>query len=447
MTRTILNRYRKHGVILAAGFLMSGLLLAAPSALSQDGRADPRAALRKDPDYARLYHDGKAFLALPAAKQEAMRTLHSDLQKLPRGERERLKEALTRYADWLDRLEPEERRAVVNAKTYKGRLQSIKRQREKEWLARQPVAVRQYLNKLPPSKPAPAVAAASVAGLPPLALATALIAQSTDLRAETVSRLKREESRKSRDWVIASRHWLELTDPKKTMPVHPADFGNDVETFVKEYLVPMLDKAELARLNKAEGQWPLYPMTLVELADKHPMALPQKRGPTAFKDLPGEVQKRLAGKLAAKDGKTKNVEAILQKQGNAKDIEARLAVILPQQDRTPAIKFACSVATYAHSLQPKKGGVKLPHELWAAQAKDMSVSMQVFLDKKGSFWLELTPEEHGELLRAEGKWPEYPHKVQELAVKYGFRPPWQSLPDIDKKGDVWDKYRVKQQKG
>jgi hypothetical protein len=73
----------------------------------------------------------------------------------------------------------------------------------------------------------------------------------------------------------------------------------------------------------------------------------------------------------------------------------------------------------------------------------MSVPMRVFLDQKGPFWTQLTPEEHGALFQVETKWPEYPLKVQELADKHGFRPPWQALPDIDPKSDIWDKYRIK----
>jgi hypothetical protein len=73
----------------------------------------------------------------------------------------------------------------------------------------------------------------------------------------------------------------------------------------------------------------------------------------------------------------------------------------------------------------------------------MSRPMQVFLDDKGSFMGQLTREERGELSAAEGKWPEYPLKIWELARKYGYRPPWQTLPDIGDRSDIWDSYRAK----
>jgi hypothetical protein len=441
---------RKSVTVLGVGFLLSVVLLAAPSAVSQEAaKGTARSSLRNDPDYARLYHDGKAFLALPPDKQEAMRKLHEDLQKLPAPERQRLNDALRRYADWLDKLPERDRLAVVNSADKKKRLQTIRKLREEQWLARQPKAIRQYLDKLPGAKPKPAVAVASavgiLAGAPqqmrPLAMVTTQAAQSVDLRAETISRLKRDQSRKTRDWVVASRHWTELTDLKRpAMPAHAADFGLEIETFVKEYLRPALDPKEQARLDKAEGQWPLYPMTLVELADKHPLALPQKRGPTAFKDLPEEVKKRLGGKmLTDKAVKKKDYDIFFGKQ-DLKAIELRLTPVIPPKEQTTAIRFACAVATWAQS---KKTNVKMPHELWAAHPKDLSISMRVFLDEKGPFWQQLSADEHGQLLRAEGKWPEYPLKVQELANKYGFRPPWQALPEIGGRSEVWDKYRVK----
>jgi hypothetical protein len=108
------------------------------------------------------------------------------------------------------------------------------------------------------------------------------------------------------------------------------------------------------------------------------------------------------------------------------------------KNATPAIKFACSVVTFAHSK-----GVRFPYELWASSPKEMSRPMQVFLDDKGPFKGRLNREERTQMVAAEGKWPEYPLKVRELARKYGFRPPWQTLPEIGDKSDVWDSYRLK----
>jgi hypothetical protein len=337
---------------------------------------------------------------------------------------------------------------VVSAPDRKARLATVRKLREKQWLAKQPKALRVYIDKQPVLVGAGIVAMG--AGTPvqvrPLMMA-GLAGRQTVSRTQTIAWLKREQARHVRDWTIASRHWTELIDPKRpAMPARAADFGLEVETFVKEYLRPALEPEERSRLERAEGQWPLYPVTLVELADKHPMALPQKRGPTAFKQLPTEVQKKLEGKMVqAKEGKkAKDYDQFfkIQESNNAKEINARLTAIMPPREVTPPVKFATAVASWAHS---KKGAAKMPYELWAAKSKDMSVAMRVFLDEKGQLWNHLTMEERESLLRAEveGKWPEHPLKIQELAAKYGLRPPWQTLPDIGNKSEVWEKYRLK----
>jgi hypothetical protein len=117
---------------------------------------------------------------------------------------------------------------------------------------------------------------------------------------------------------------------------------------------------------------------------------------------------------------------------------------MPKSEITPSIKFACAVATTVHN---KGTGKRLANELWPAAVEDMSAPMREFLLPSGSFWLGLTPEERAYLIRAEGNWPEYPVKIQELAHKYGVQPPWQTLPSGNEAppADLWDKYRVKPQ--
>jgi hypothetical protein len=108
------------------------------------------------------------------------------------------------------------------------------------------------------------------------------------------------------------------------------------------------------------------------------------------------------------------------------------------KELTPSIKFVSAVATFAH----KQGAAKMPLEYWPVTASDMSIPMQVFLNNQGAFWSKLTREEKNQLEAAQKKWPEYPLKIQELANKHGFQPPWFTLPDVGNK-DIWDKYRIK----
>src|SRR5262249_18291929 len=70
----------------------------------------------------------------------------------------------------------------------------------------------------------------------------------------------------------------------------------EVQSFVKENLLPRLRPEEYQRLRNSEGRWPLYPHTLVELTDNERVAfrlLSPTKGPSKLDDLPLDVQKRL----------------------------------------------------------------------------------------------------------------------------------------------------------
>ena len=109
-----------------------------------------------------------------------------------------------------------------------------------------------------------------------------------DAKGSFVAKLRQEERQRRQEWVIAGRFWKEL-EKGVSLPSRLIDFPVDVNTFVTEYLLPVLSKVEIDRLEKAQGQWPLYPMTLVELADKHPPALAGVKG---FKILRGTHHRR-----------------------------------------------------------------------------------------------------------------------------------------------------------
>jgi hypothetical protein len=430
---------------LSAGFIASALLLGVESGFSQDTRAKSDARAE---EVRRLVREAKKFFALPPEQQEAMRKLDNDLNQLPRGERERLLQAMRWYADWLDKLSPQERDAIVTTPDRAARLTKIRDHLEQQWIARQPHKTRDLLAKLPPGKTALAVTARDLVGRlaapgspGPLLLATTLFVDSTDVRLETIKRLKHRESQQNREWLIASRFWQDLTDPdpkkRPAMPARAGDFGPDVDVFVKDYLRPALSEQEKERLDKAEGHWPQYPLTLVELADRHPMALPQKHGPVAYHDLPKGITDKVAAKWEAKDAKGNPKAApatFFLNQANSKKNKERLEKIEPGLPT----RLACVVATYLHTRK-----VERPYELWAAKSSDLGRPMKEFLDPDGSFMTNLTDAERAELRQAEGKWPEYPFKIKQLAEKYGFKPPWQSLPDPSDAKHQWDKYRTR----
>jgi hypothetical protein len=54
----------------------------------------------------------------------------------------------------------------------------------------------------------------------------------------------------------------------------PKELGSQVEAFVAKKLTPALSPAEAQALKKLEGQWPDYPLKLLEVAHKHRLAVP-----------------------------------------------------------------------------------------------------------------------------------------------------------------------------
>src|SRR5262245_56347624 len=291
------------------------------------------------------------------------RALH---QEVDSAERKHLEGVLERYADWLERLPEAERRQVTEAPDPQSRLKKIKKIREEQWLARQPRAVRERAAALRPVRPAVRAVGAARAALPwpptgaALAFAVAPCPAAGDPHALLIAALRQEERRRRQEWQIALRHWDDLVK-RKAVQAGLADFDGAVEKYGREYLYPMLSKDEKDRLEKAEGQWPLYPYTLVELADRHPPALPGAHGPTTFKELPTDVQERLRRFFLKKQPK---VELVFNKQLKA------------AEGRWPG--FAGWLTDYVGKRQT----IHFPNEFWAFRKQDLSPGMQDFLAKK-----------------------------------------------------------------
>src|SRR5262249_47608654 len=214
----------------------------------------------------RLRHNLKAYLELPEARRETIARLDRDLRDLPAKKQERLLRTLERYADWLDqprKRDPKLHPAIQEPPNSAARLALIKDQRDREWMAQQPKAYRDNWDKLEGAA-----------------------------RGEFVTKLRGEERHKREQWLIAKRFWKEL-ETKQPMPSRLSDFADAkvdrVKRYVEDYLLPNLTAAEKKQLEDAEGRWPDYPQALVEIASKHPSALPPKR-PESFAELPLPVQ-------------------------------------------------------------------------------------------------------------------------------------------------------------
>jgi hypothetical protein len=224
-----------------------------------------------------------------------------------------------------------------------------------------------------------------------------------------VAKARLEEHQRRQEWLIAGRFWNKL-DKGEPLPARLADFSPDVRLYYNEILRPLLSKEEDGRLEKAQGQWPLYPLILVELADKHPPALRGPKGPKTFAELPAETRKKF---LVAKTN-------------------AYPPKLVKSEGRWP--DFAITLTSF---IAAAKKGYALPKDFWPWDHTCLSPPMLDFVDKK--LKRALDNDEKLTLINAEGRWPEYPTTIQKLADKHHLTVPWLTLPV---RREQWDVYRL-----
>lgn len=336
---------------------------------------------RQFPDkFAVLRSSANAFAALPKPRQEQLEHFDADLAKLPSADQAKLHNVLDRYNDWLAKLSEEDRDRVLDAPDKAARIAVIKELRQAEWLTRQPKTTRDGFTKIPP-----------------------------DLRPQAIDRARAEERKRQAEWTLAKRLWDDTS--KNKQPAKLSDFDFFVQNYVNDVLMKLLSKAEKDRLAAAEGNWPLYPQTLIELADAYPPALPSLEAPKSFADLPKVV----------KDSHRKQFAI-----GKALQIEKR---IKPFEGRAP--EFAIKLTGMASEQQ-----WIMPMEWWAYNFNSLTPAMKEFVEKKLTPALE--PQQLRTLLKVEGYWPDYPETIQKFAKEQNLTPPWQSLPGGREK---WDHYR------
>jgi hypothetical protein len=177
--------------------------------------------------------------------------------------------------------------------------------------------------------------------------------------------------------------------------------------------MPFLSTEEKEQLAKAEGHWPDFPLALVEIAGKHPSALPPPRLPRHLADLPTPIQARVIDKKAV--AKKKSMLAQLQKFDGREEFASKVV----------------EVAT-------KKGlGATFEFEFWASNYRALQAPMKKFVDT------ELKPvldtQEKQALYNSENSWPFYPQTIQDLAQKHKLKPPWHILPEAERW--KWEAYR------
>lgn len=336
--------------------------------------------------YARLRHDLQHFLRLPAEKQAQLRQLDREIHEEGSSAAFRLVQALTRYVDWLEHLPPAERQEIERAPREE-RIALIRKRREQEWIARLPVAHRERIQQA-----------------------------SDKNRAAVIAGVRKEEREYRANWRVAIRFWDTLVVKNDSLPMRVDDLPLPVmRTFVTDVLLPKLTPEELKRLREAEGHWPDYPRTLVQLADRHPIQLPgPPSGPRTFSELPTDLQSRLPAGF-----RKKPPAAVRDAEGKWPD-------------------YLIALAEYAETNLGKKGEkIILPPKYCPSKPNDFQPALKNFIDKR--LFPRLTTEEQRRLVGAEGQWPRYPRLLLELARQKNLEVPGMSLPGPR---GWWDKYRT-----
>jgi hypothetical protein len=381
-----------------AMFVLIAPLAAMPEPTADEVHANRRRfeqLLRKHPEQAdKLRADARTFFGFPKERRQQIAQIHLELHKETSATQVRLLNVLDRYVQWLDELDDTTRKLIANAPDKAARLALIKDVREKEWIKDQPRATREQIEKL-----------------------------SGEPRQAFIAKEKAEERRRRIEWLMASRFWNELEGEvkgRRLLPKRVTELPFDVQAYVNNYLLKMfLTAEEKDQLAKREGQWPQFPMKLVELADKHPAALPGPLGPKSMVELPAKVYKDLLSKTS---------KPLIKKDPASQP--ALLANYLKiKANKWP--EFGIELARAA-----RVNNIVFEHEFLAYNYDCLTPLMQEFMSKK----LEpvLDAKETHRLTKAIGKWPEFPQTIQELANHHRLHVPWFTLPRVEN----WENYRL-----
>ncbi len=350
---------------LLAFFLVgsAGLLACVPGparAVGEGDEAEPSRRLparwRDDPaEYRRLKEQWKAFQKLPKKQQERLRQIDEELNDEPPAVRARLWAVLDRYAAWLDRLDEKDRQQIESAPDTAKKLEVIKALREREWVAHLAKADRDRVEQAAPEE-----------------------------RAKLIERLRQRERQRRQEWQAALRMQEEAVPPQGQ-----PNFWPQVQMYVSKSLIPTLTHTEREELRKTYlRSWPEYAQQLTALAEKHPILVPpgERPGATSFADLPKGYAQTLAAKQPIKP----------------RELDGHRLRDL--QGRWP--NFALAIDRLARSRK-----VALPDKpLGPCKPEEFVPAVRQVIEQ-----LRKDPAAARKLDEAQGKWPDYPFAVMELA--------------------------------
>ncbi len=322
------------------------------------------------------------FWALPEAKRDRLRRLDKEFHQLDANTQKRLWKAVERYGAWLERLPEDQRRQIETTADRHERLRLIREIRQRQWFERLPRKVRDNLLQLPPEE-----------------------------RTERIVQLREQERLQRRLWQrplgagAAGR-------PAKP-PAHRRDLPPEVRDYVEKNLLPRLSADEKRQYEEAEGQ-PEFPRTVKHLADLHPVLPPlppPNRPVTRYEDLPDKA-KSIAGPKPFWERRVDAWKKLQQVEG-----------VWPEWART----FVTLLTDEQRRAMPPLG---------ASRPNEFPPAVQTFIET--TLRQAVKTVEFHRLRQFEGKWPEYPLRLLDLALKHNLTVPGMSLPGA---AELWSSMR------
>jgi hypothetical protein len=361
-------------------------LVALPAGWSDQGSelADRRRQIQTwketDPErYHRLLRHEALFQSLSPEQQAKIRRFDEQFQAEPPEVRDRLLHVLGEYVSWLTRLPEADRERILQISDTSQRLQVIREIKERQWIESQPPTRLSQWQKTPPAE-----------------------------RSALVARWRQEDKQRAEE-LAETRRWEALgrvVRPFENLP--PLE---ELTVFVTQHLLPMLSPEEKARLRPKEPEARRNPMswfaTIVELSDRHPV-LSLKPQYLTRKELPAEYR----------DVLEKPPKTIPPQQ-----VRSALAR-LPAEGKWPDFPVAVS-----RLVQSWVGPRSV--QLGPSRAQEISPAVVRFVER-------LSPEDQKRLQAVEGRWPDYPLMLHEIARERKL-----ALPDLGLPGDplFWDRVR------
>jgi hypothetical protein len=187
-------------------------------------------------------------------------------------------------------------------------------------------------------------------------------------------------------------------------PARLDQFPPEVREFVEKELRPMLTAEEGKQLADAEGHWPQLAQTIALLSERHPVLPPLPSGRIVrWNDLPQSVKSQVFyRRLEARAG---GVDGLARIAGRWPDYALLVSDTIRRDHKGPP-------------PPPTPFGACRPDDLPPA-ARDFVVNdLHAALDNR----------DRDALKRVEGRWPDYPRKLHELARENSLVIPGMSLP-------------------